>query len=63
MNAAEYDDSPTVWFALLERAIRANDTELRLRAETKLRELGVSVSFSRPATRPRHKQEGTHNAR
>lgn len=36
---------PVVWFCVLERARRANDFELALRAEEKLRYLGVTVKY------------------
>lgn len=43
---AETKDSPTVWFAVLERAIRTRDIKLARDAEAELHRLGIAVSFS-----------------
>lgn len=43
--STELADSPTAWFALLERAKRTGDVELALRAQEHLRRLGVKVEF------------------
>jgi hypothetical protein len=40
-------DSPTAWFALLERAKRTGDRELADRARRELERLGVHVTFDR----------------
>lgn len=40
-------DSPTAWFAVLERARRTEDYELAARAKRELDRLGVSVKFHR----------------
>ncbi|MFH0983756.1 MAG: hypothetical protein V2A79_19750 [Planctomycetota bacterium] len=42
-----YRDSPTAWFAVLERARRDNDFRRAAEAERELRRLGVRVRFSR----------------
>ncbi len=41
-------DSPTAWFAVLERARRTNDAELARRAQRELRRLAVVVMFLLP---------------
>jgi hypothetical protein len=41
-------DSPTAWFAVLERARRTGDTDLQRLAESHLHRLGVCVEFTRP---------------
>lgn len=41
----ELTDSPTAWFALLERAKRTGDVDLALKAQEQLRQLGVKVEF------------------
>ena len=41
----EAGESPTVWFAILERARLVNDFNLAASARTKLRELGVTVRY------------------
>ena len=38
-------DCPTVWFAVLERALRSSDIELAEDAERNLKRLGVTVLF------------------
>ena len=38
-------DSPTAWFAVLERAVRTGDAKLERRARQELARLGVSVSL------------------
>lgn len=38
-------DCPTVWFAVLERALRSRDIELAEDAERNLNRLGVTVLF------------------
>lgn len=40
-------DSPTVWFAVLERARLTNDFDLAARAQSELKRLGVVVRYSR----------------
>lgn len=44
-------DSPTAWFAVLERALRTGDSDLAARAKRELERLGVTVSFDRPLGR------------
>jgi hypothetical protein len=39
------EDSPVVWFAVLERAKRTNDFDLAAQARRELVRLGVKVSF------------------
>ena len=41
-------DSPTAWFAALERARRTEDYELAARAKRELARLGVTVKWGRP---------------
>lgn len=43
----EAADSPTVWFAVLERARLANDAALVEEAQHSLLRLGVTVTFDR----------------
>ena len=38
-------DSPTAWFAALERAIRTGNLQLARRCESELRRLGVEVTI------------------
>lgn len=38
--------SPTVWFAVLERALRSKDYELAVQAKQELEALGVEVKFT-----------------
>lgn len=44
-------DSPTTWFAVLERALRTGDFDLAARAKRELERLGVTVTFDRPLDR------------
>jgi hypothetical protein len=39
------EDSPTAWFAVLERARQTNDFELAERAHRELERLGVKVTY------------------
>lgn len=41
-------DSPTAWFAALERARHVGDTRLATRATWELRRLGVEIHFRHP---------------
>lgn len=43
-------ESPTVWFAVLERARLTNDIALAEEAQCALHRLGVTVSFEEVAT-------------
>jgi hypothetical protein len=40
-------DSPTAWFAVLERARLTDDYELAAKAQAELERLGVRVKFDR----------------
>jgi hypothetical protein len=51
-------DSPTAWFAVLERARRTHDYELAAQAQRELRRLGVIVRFIRP--KAKGQQGGAH---
>lgn len=48
------EDSPTAWFAVLERARFADDYALAAKAQRELERLGVRVRF----VKPRAGQEG-----
>ena len=41
-------DSPTAWFAMLERARLIDNYEMASRAQSELKRLGVVVKFVRP---------------
>lgn len=41
-------DSPTAWFAMLERARRVEDYELAAKAKRELERLGVKVKWGQP---------------
>lgn len=45
-SADDPRESPTAWFAALERARVTRDYELAARAQRELRRLGVKVTFS-----------------
>lgn len=45
--AFQFEESPTAWFAALERAISTRDVDLAAKAKSELHRLGVSVNFSR----------------
>jgi hypothetical protein len=42
-----WQNSPTAWFAALERSLMTSDRKLEERAREELRRLGVSVVFER----------------
>jgi hypothetical protein len=42
-------DSPTAWFAAMERARQTDNYELAARAERELKRLGVTVNWARRA--------------
>lgn len=46
-------DSPTAWFAVLERALLIGDYDLASQAQRELERLGVVVKF--PVSRPNRK--------
>jgi hypothetical protein len=41
------EDSPVVWFAVLERARQSNDFETAAKARQELERLGVKVKYTR----------------
>ena len=47
-DASDVYDSPTAWFAVLERARLTDDHALADRAKRELERLGVAVRFARP---------------
>jgi len=53
-------DSPTAWFAVLERAIRAGNRELEEHARSQLARLGVDVEFRLPLLTIRRQQGGAN---
>jgi hypothetical protein len=53
MTDEEYIDCPTVWFAVLERAIRDGDYERAAAAQCELKRLGVKVKFPASAVKPK----------
>ncbi len=55
LASAIAEESPTAWFAVLERGLRTGDTELVERAVRRLEQLGVRVEF-REATSPSHRE-------
>jgi hypothetical protein len=57
MTPKKVADSPSAWFAVLERSVRTNDRRLFDEAERNLRELGVKVTITWPAFERR--QEAT----
>jgi len=49
----DIQESPTVWFAVLERAIRDGDYDLAKQAKHELERLGIDVAFRFPWNRRR----------
>lgn len=45
------EDSPVVWFVMLERARRSSDFELAAKAQQELERLGVKVKYSQTRSR------------
>lgn len=48
MKEEQPENSPVVWFVVLERARLTNDFELAARARRQLESLGVKVTYLRP---------------
>jgi hypothetical protein len=44
-NDTTYTESPSAWFAALERAIRTGNLPLARRCESELRRLGIEVTI------------------
>lgn len=45
---SSYHDSPSVWFTVLETALRAQDFAKAAQAKAELERLGVEVRFHQP---------------
>lgn len=56
-NTDDSVDSPTAWFAVLERARLTDDYGLAARAQSELTRLGVAVKFS---SKQSQRERGEH---